>query len=794
MNLSKKLISSVLLFSAFTGLALSPEDSIVAASSAKENPLMMKDGETVSVVQLSIPNSQAMDRLTELGIDLAHRVHYHGKEIEVDAVVTPSEIKLLKMHGIHVKDTLITEKEWKQRAGERNKMVQEQKQLAASEDTVKILRANYFKNQSDMFLYVEAKSSAGMASSTILTASWKENGEEKTAVLSKIEDAGEYLYHSFMLPITDKPKNVSITSSLGGESSLKVTEWLGDKPDRPSRHYVQNFVDHYMDPTEINARLENLANTYPDIAEIVEMPNKTNGYRRLAQATIGKNSSAAVVVTSRAWGHEGGNGMILEMKNGGANLPLQVESAPQKVTVQLATDNEAKVKSTARDVVNILNRDAGHILSASTYRGNSGTSIVEPGSANLTDNLKAPGNVSRDPFTVKAIRIGKHRDGSKPGVLGYSQEHAREWVTPLVSVETAERLLRNYSHDSETRKLVDHLDIFIIPTMNPDGAHYSFYDFNMQRKNMTNYCGEAQSDSGLRNSWGVDLNRNHAVGSVFDGYVGASSSNCLSSLFAGPSETSEPESQNLVWLTDQNPNIKFAMNIHSYGGYFMWSPGAYTPERETLPRPSAGDEAYYWQASDHILNKIQEHRGTVILPSRTGPIPDVLYSAAGNSADFLWYEKGIYAWNFEVGADLWNKEKQEWELVGFQPPFEEGHEEAMEFSNGLLGLMDVAYEYSMDKKAPKSKISPNGRRFKNSVEATFTTNEPATIYYTLDGTRPTYRSKKLQLSGTREQAESLEINKTTTVNWFAADPSGNAENNYKPGKNVRYNSRTFLIK
>ncbi|MGD7008884.1 M14 family metallopeptidase [Metabacillus sp. 84] len=794
MNISKKLISSVLLFSAFTGLALSPEDSIVAASSAKENPLMMKDGETVSVVQLSIPNSQAMDRLTELGIDLAHRVHYHGKEIEVDAVVTPSEIKLLKMHGIHVKDTLITEKEWKQRAGERNKMVQEQKQLAASEDTVKILRANYFKNQSDMFVYVEAKSSAGMASSTILTASWKENGEEKTAVLSKIEDAGEYLYHSFMLPITDKPKNVSITSSLGGESSLKVTEWLGDKPDRPSRHYVQNFVDHYMDPTEINARLENLANTYPDIAEIVEMPNKTNGYRRLAQATIGKNSSAAVVVTSRAWGHEGGNGMILEMKNGGANLPLKVESAPQKVTVQLATDNEAKVKSTARDVVNILNRDAGHILSASTYRGNSGTSIVEPGSANLTDNLKAPGNVSRDPFTVKAIRIGKHRDGSKPGVLGYSQEHAREWVTPLVSVETAERLLRNYSHDSETRKLVDHLDIFIIPTMNPDGAHYSFYDFNMQRKNMTNYCGEAQSDSGLRNSWGVDLNRNHAVGSVFDGYVGASSSNCLSSLFAGPSETSEPESQNLVWLTDQNPNIKFAMNIHSYGGYFMWSPGAYTPERETLPRPSAGDEAYYWQASDHILNKIQEHRGTVILPSRTGPIPDVLYSAAGNSADFLWYEKGIYAWNFEVGADLWNKEKQEWELVGFQPPFEEGHEEAMEFSNGLLGLMDVAYEYSMDKKAPKSKISPNGRRFKNSVEATFTTNEPATIYYTLDGTRPTYRSKKLQLSGTREQAESLEITKTTTVNWFAADPSGNAENNYKPGKNVRYNSRTFLIK
>ncbi|MBB2482350.1 hypothetical protein H5P36_19445 [Bacillus sp. APMAM] len=84
-------------------------------------------------------------------------------------------------------------------------------------------------------------------------------------------------------------------------------------------------------------------------------------------------------------------------------------------------------------------------------------------------------------------------------------EHAREWVTPLVTIETAERLLRNYAHDGETKKLVDNLDIFLVPSTNPDGANYSFYDYNMQQKNMTNYCGPTESVPGYRTSWGVDL-------------------------------------------------------------------------------------------------------------------------------------------------------------------------------------------------------------------------------------------------------------------------------------------------
>jgi Chitobiase/beta-hexosaminidase C-terminal domain len=85
----------------------------------------------------------------------------------------------------------------------------------------------------------------------------------------------------------------------------------------------------------------------------------------------------------------------------------------------------------------------------------------------------------------------------------------------------------------------------------------------------------------------------------------------------------------------------------------MWAPGAYLPDRgEGIAKhPNIGIEKYFFVAGDKILNRIKEVRQTVILPERTGPVADVLYSAAGNSADEHWYNRGVIAYSFETGAD-----------------------------------------------------------------------------------------------------------------------------------------------
>ena len=136
--------------------------------------------------------------------------------------------------------------------------------------------------------------------------------------------------------------------------------------------------------------------------------------------------------------------------------------------------------------------------------------------------------------------------------------------------------LRNYATDPTTKAYVDNLDIFILPSVNPDGGHYSFYDRGVQRKNLTNYCGvgTASGDVGNRGNWGVDLNRNNTVGYALR-RLRRRGTNCTSETFAGPSEASEPEIKNEHWVVDTFPKIKFAINIHTHGGYFMWAPGAY---------------------------------------------------------------------------------------------------------------------------------------------------------------------------------------------------------------------------
>ncbi len=759
-------------------------------------PSTSQDG--VALLRIVVPDQAGVDRLNSLGVDLAEYRKPVDGGVEVHAVLSPGEARELRALGFDVRQAISDQRDFARNQAERRTAMALADTASAQADTLTPLRAEWFTSLDDRrFLSVEVKSSATDAE-TVLTATWDSGpgtapDSGGTATMSRFTDAGQYMYHRFdyPLPVTQTPTKVTITSSRGGSVTVPVTKWLGERRKPPGRHYVSDFVDHYMDPTEVTGRITALAAEFPKTAQIIDLPYKTNGYRRAAQAQFGTAAAGTFYVTSRAYGSQGGNEISLALaKPGSASAPLSVSVNGKDVVVNLATDGSAAIVSTARQVVDALNADtaASALLTAALYRDGTGAGLVSAAPATkLTDSLKAPQSVSRDPFQMKALRIGGRRDGSKVGVFLYCQEHAREWVTPLVCVETAERLLRNYARDERTRKLVDNLDIFILPTVNPDGAHYSFYDYNMQRKNMTDHCPANAADPASRNSWGVDLNRNFSVGSLFDGYSGASSL-CTSATFSGPAELSEPEARNEVWLTRRYPNIRFAMNTHSYGGYFMWPPGSYKAAgRETLPRADFGTENYYWESSRHILSGVQAWRGTAIWPGRTGPVPDVLYSAAGNSADEHWYNRGIVGWDFEVGADLYDAATKQFQPVGFQPPFAEGHEEAMEFAGGQIAVLEVARAFSDDDRRPESKLKVTGRT-DGSATFTFTLDEPANVYYTLDGSRPTLSSRKLTSSGVREGTQQITVDRTTEVHWFSVDIAGNVEGNYRPdgtGRNYR---------
>ena len=340
----------------------------------------------------------------------------------------------------------------------------------------------------------------------------------------------------------------------------------------------------------------------------------------------------------------------------------------------------------------------------------------------LSDFLNAPAHVQRGPFQQRVYRIGAHRDGTKVGVFITCQVHAREWTTGLTCVETAERLVRNYATDPETKQLLDNTEVFIHANGNPDGGHYSMYDFASQRRNLSNHCDATTSNDPLaRNTWGVDLNRNYTEYTRFDGaWVGASAS-CTSDSYSGPSEASEPETKNDMWIADTYPNIKFASNMHSFGGYFMWSPGAYLDDgkRTLSPAPNIGVEKYFFEAGEKILGRIKEYprhghparahgpdRGRDLLGRRQlGRRPLVPQGhhrlrlrdrrrplrlhRDGHAAD----PDGLPA-----AVRRGDRQRQDPRLAN------EGRDQAMEFASGNYGMIEAAYDYALDTTAPQTSI------------------------------------------------------------------------------------------
>jgi hypothetical protein len=406
-----------------------------------------------------------------------------------------------------------------------------------------------------------------------------------------------------------------------------------------------------------------------------------------------------------------------------------------------------------------------------------------------------PGDPTRGPATVKVLRIGKFRNGTKPGVLIQAEDHAREWVPGMITWEVAERLVHNYPHDLETKRIVDNTDLFLIPVNNPDGTNYSYYNFASQRRNMTNHClPTGNADPASRNAWGVDLNRNYRFASGFDGYDGASTS-CTSDTYQGPSKLSEPESKNIVWLVENNRNIKFMMSVHSNGGQLFWQPGAYIAQgRITAPRPSFRDEAFYWQSASRILSQVKASRQTVVTPENVGGSADVLYSSAGNVREDMYNNYGIYSFGWEVGGSIYNPATGNFQGGSFQPAWVgnpalvSGHSETLEYANGVMEMFRIAAEWGKDKQRPRSELRPGRGKYTGPVDVHFETNEPADIYYTTDGSVPTLASSRYEHTEFREPGQVLRVTETTTFNWFSVDAAGNVERGYdpdSPGRNYR---------
>ena len=74
-----------------------------------------------------------------------------------------------------------------------------------------------------------------------------------------------------------------------------------------------------------------------------------------------------------------------------------------------------------------------------------------------------------------------------------------------------------------------------------------------------------------------------------------------------------------------------------------------TRPRGWAPRPG-------WGRSLDVPRRVRAERQTVVTPENVGGSSDVLYSSAGNVREELYFNYGVFAFGWEVGGSVYNKD------------------------------------------------------------------------------------------------------------------------------------------
>jgi carboxypeptidase T len=209
---------------------------------------------------------------------------------------------------------------------------------------------------------------------------------------------------------------------------------------------------------------------------------------------------------------------------------------------------------------------------------------------------------------VLHLRAGARQE--RPAVLLTGGVHAREWGGSDICVAFATNLLRSYQAGSSlkygqktfpaaaVRRILEDLDVFVVPDVNPDGKAYSQSRDAVGPQNFWWRKNRRAADmpSGII---GVDINRNFDF--LWASGIGTES-DPISFTYKGPDRFSEPETRNVRWLLDAYA-IGWHADVHSHGELILFSWGddenqSVAPEQNFLnpafdgERGVVGDSTY----------------------------------------------------------------------------------------------------------------------------------------------------------------------------------------------------------
>ncbi|GAA4830220.1 M14 family metallopeptidase [Saccharopolyspora rosea] len=243
---------------------------------------------------------------------------------------------------------------------------------------------------------------------------------------------------------------------------------------------------------------------------------------------------------------------------------------------------------------------------------------------------------------IPVLKISRNvqQDENEPEVLFDCNQHAREHLTTEMCLHIAKRFTDGYPNDPTVKDAVDHREIWIIPSVNPDGSSYDIEtgQYRGWRKN--------------RQDTGTDLNRNWGYKW---GCCGGASNDPNAEDYRGPGAFSAPETSALRDFINSRvvggkQQIKANIDFHTYSELVLW-PFGWTQDPVTDGMSQA--------EHDRFERVGKEMAGT------NGYTPEqssALYVTDGDILDWEWAQHKILAYTFEMYP------KDSGGLDGFYPP------------------------------------------------------------------------------------------------------------------------------
>lgn len=178
------------------------------------------------------------------------------------------------------------------------------------------------------------------------------------------------------------------------------------------------------------------------------------------------------------------------------------------------------------------------------------------------------GYIPKDIWAMKVSDLPDEEE-NETSILICGLHHSREPPTVNVTMHVLEHLLVNYQTDPDIQTLVDNLEIWFVPIVNPDGLRIITDDVDVWwRKNTRDNNGNGIFDTegyGYGED-GVDLNRNYSV------HWEDASDNPSDATYHGEYPFSEPEIASLRDLILQQ-NFAIVHTYHTYGDMILWAWG-----------------------------------------------------------------------------------------------------------------------------------------------------------------------------------------------------------------------------